>query len=92
MKSSAMTETTRRHFSASHLAAEFVQWWRENVTTGHGAGRGNKKNADHGSFFMEEAEKLTGIKQQKVSKWAKQLEDREKYRGHFQCGEVRATP
>ena len=59
--------------------AEFVQWWRENVSVNHGAGRG-KKIADRGSFSVDQAEALTGITQQQVSKWAKRLKDREKYR------------
>ena len=52
--------------------AEFVQWWRENVSVNHGAGRG-KKIADRGSFSVDQAEALTGITQQQVSKWAKRL-------------------
>jgi len=55
--------------------SEFVQWWRENVRNG----RPSKTNAGRG-YFLEEAEKLTGIKQQTVSKWAKLLADKEKYR------------
>jgi hypothetical protein len=36
---------------------------------GGGAGRGNKKSADHGGFSMADAENLTGISHQQVSKW-----------------------
>jgi len=34
----------------------------------HGAGRGHKNNADLHSFSMEDAERLTGIKQPQVSR------------------------
>lgn len=59
---------------------EFVRWWRETVSVNHGAGRGNKKNADLRSFSKADAEELTGITQQQVSKWAKKLQKVEAYR------------
>jgi phage N-6-adenine-methyltransferase len=60
---------------------EFVGWWKDTVTPGHGAGRGNKKVADRGPFSVDKAEKLTGITKQQVSKWGKLVADKPKYRG-----------
>jgi ParB family chromosome partitioning protein len=58
---------------------EFIGWWRENVGVRHAAG--SKKNADRRSTFStDQAEELTGITQQQVSKWKKRLTDRDKYR------------
>lgn len=57
--------------------AEFVQWWRERV---RGDGRPSKTVADRGQLSATDAESLTGITKQQVSRWAKALEDREKYR------------
>jgi DNA N-6-adenine-methyltransferase (Dam) len=60
---------------------EFVRWWQGHVTPGHGAGRGNKKVTERRPFYtVEEAEKLTEISKQKVSKWALRLKDRAAYR------------
>lgn len=42
-------------------ARKHVEWWDETVGVNHGAGRG-KKNADHGSFSVEQAEQHTGQK------------------------------
>jgi hypothetical protein len=44
---------------------DFVAWWDANIGVRHGAGRGHKNNADLHSFSMEDAERLTGIKQWK---------------------------
>lgn len=59
---------------------EFVAWWEKTVSVSHGAGRGNKKNADRGSFSAAEAEESTGISQQQVSKWRKKLSNPDAYR------------
>jgi DNA N-6-adenine-methyltransferase (Dam) len=59
--------------------AEFVRWWRDNVSVNHGAGRG-KKVAESGTFLVDQAQELTGITKFQVSKWAKRLKDRAKYR------------
>ena len=59
---------------------EFVRWWAENVSIAHGAGRGNKNNAERGSFSREQAEAQTGLSQQQVSRWRKRLQDKGKYR------------
>lgn len=56
---------------------EFIRWWRDRV---RGDGRPKKTGADPGQFSREDAEELTGITHQQVSKWAKRLKDREKYR------------
>ena len=39
-----------------------------------------KDNADGRSLFLEEAERLTGIKQQQVSRWKSRLAEPDKYR------------
>lgn len=54
---------------------EFVEWWRENVR-----GKGKKSNNADQGYFVEDAQELTAITQQQVSKWAKRLKDVEKYR------------
>jgi phage N-6-adenine-methyltransferase len=59
---------------------EFVRWWDENVGVRHGAGRGNKNNADPRSFSAEDAEAETGISQQQVSKWRKWLKKPQEYK------------
>jgi ParB family chromosome partitioning protein len=56
---------------------EFVQWWKDNV---RGDGRPSKTAAGPGRFGVTQAEELTGITSQQVSKWKKRLSDREKYR------------
>lgn len=42
--------------------SEFVEWWAENVSVNRGAGRGNKINADRGTFSLSAAEQHSGIK------------------------------
>lgn len=59
---------------------EFVRWWDAVVGVRHGAGRGNKKSADRGTFSMVDAETFTGIKNQQVSKWRRRLKEPVKYR------------
>ena len=55
--------------------AEFVQWWRDRVTPRQSPGRNGQSNADPRSISKSDAESLTGITQQQVSKWAKRLKD-----------------
>jgi hypothetical protein len=55
--------------------AEFVRWWHENVR-----GKGDRANVADRGHFVAEAEDLTGITKQQVSKWAKRLQDPECYR------------
>jgi phage N-6-adenine-methyltransferase len=62
---------------------EFVRWWRETVSVNHGAGRGNKKSDDPRSFSCDDAEDLTGISHQQVSKWGKKLQKRDSYRAQL---------
>ena len=59
--------------------AEFVRWWEETISARHGAGRGNKKSAYLGTFSMADAEELTGISNQQVSRWRARLKDPERY-------------
>src|SRR5689334_10018767 len=58
---------------------EFVAWWERAVAVNHG---GNRKNqvprSEHLSF--NDAEELTGIKHQQVSRWRKKLANEEAYR------------
>lgn len=64
--------------------AEFVHWWDHLVGVNHGAGRGNKKNAEPHSFSVVEAEALTNYKQYQVSRLGKRYrdpKDREAYVG-----------
>jgi glutathione S-transferase len=61
---------------------EFVRWWRETVQA-QSAGRGHKTRADLGVFSMPDAEALSGISHQQVSRWAKKLKDRPAYRAQL---------
>ena len=56
-----------------------VRWWDENVTPNKGGDRhrGEKRGS---ALFVSEAQELTGITQQQVSKWRRRLKDPEKYR------------
>lgn len=54
---------------------EFVQWWKDNV---RGPGKANYSRP--GIFGLDQAEELTGITKEQVSKWRKRLADRDKYR------------
>lgn len=60
--------------------AEFVQWWRENVSRNHGGKRDADQVRGSAHLKFDDAEKLTGITHQQVSKWAKRLKDEGKYR------------
>ena len=54
---------------------EFVTWWGEKVRD-----KGERANvADHG-HFVAEAERLTGITKQLVSRWRTRLKNTAKYR------------
>lgn len=59
---------------------EFVRWWAETVGVRHGLNRHSVENADRGSLEKDDAEALTGISQQQVSRWRKKLQKREEYR------------
>ena len=58
---------------------EFVRWWTEKVTPNKGGDRrrGEKRGS---ALFVSEAEDLTSITQQQVSKWRRRLKEPEKYR------------
>jgi ParB family chromosome partitioning protein len=74
------------HRAAADKLAEqqlFVGWWQANVTIGHGAGRGNKKSRVPGAFSLSEAERLTGMKHQRVSELGKRLQDEAAYFRHL---------
>ena len=58
---------------------EFVRWWRENVTKNKGGDRRSDQKR-RAAFLVVDAESETGITQQQVSKWAKRLKDKNKYR------------
>ena len=52
--------------------AEFVAWWDASVGDKPGPGRGKKgqkPSPDPGRVFLADAEKLSGIKNQQVSRW-----------------------
>lgn len=62
--------------------AEFVEWWKEKV---RGDGNPAKKSkeltaVDQGRLKRDQAENLTGISNQQVSKWRKRLTKRQEYR------------
>lgn len=68
---------------------EFVRWWRETVTPGRDR-RPNSESADR-RFQKADAESLTGISHQKVSKWAKALAKPESYRARLMGAVFRAA-
>jgi phage N-6-adenine-methyltransferase len=60
---------------------EFVRWWDETVSIGHGLGRGHKKVSVSETFLpADQADALTGIDKVQVSRWRKRLGDEAKYR------------
>lgn len=69
---------TKDQSSQWQKLAEFVAWWRETV---RGDGRPSKTVAVRGQLSATDAESLTGITKQQVSRWAKALEDRGKQGG-----------
>jgi phage N-6-adenine-methyltransferase len=54
---------------------DFVRWWDGNV----GVRLHNKVSADRGTLAMSDAEALTKISNQQVSRWRKKLKDKDKY-------------
>jgi hypothetical protein len=73
---------------------QFVEWWDENVGVRHGSGQGEAglKNAELRSLMsVAKAEELTGISQQKVSRWRKCLEDVGAYRTALRGPSYRAS-
>ena len=49
---------------------EFVGWWGGNVR-----GKGNSNSADL-RYFVEDAERISGITHQQVSRWLNRLKER----------------
>ncbi len=64
---------------------EFVRWWKETVGIRQSPGNNqHSSNADLRSTIpKDDAESLTGITQQQVSKWAKKLQKPEQYRAQL---------
>ena len=62
--------------------AEFVEWWDKNVSVRQSAGNNQySSNADlRLSISKDEAEALTKIPQQQVSRWRRRLQDTDSYR------------
>lgn len=69
---------------------KFVGWWEGVVGANRGAGRG-KKNRVPGSFSLDDAEHLTGMRQQRVSDLGKRLTKPDKYRRDLLGAEYRAA-
>ena len=64
---------------------EFVRWWKETVGVRQSPGNNqHSSNADLRSTIpKDDAESLTGITQQQVSKWAKKLQKPDQYRAQL---------
>ena len=56
---------------------EFVRWWDEGVKSrGNPEKKGSDlKNSERRSLTLADAESLTGISQQQVSRWRKRIKD-----------------
>lgn len=72
---------------------EFVRWWRETVRS---PGNPDKKGPtlivlEQGQLKTPEAENLTGITKQRVSKWAKALAKPEPYRDRLMGAAFKAA-
>ena len=59
---------------------EVVDWWREHVSVRHGLNRHSIENADRGSLPRQDAETKTGLTQQQISRWKKDLQNPQKYK------------
>src|SRR5690606_21386468 len=59
---------------------ELVQWGADNVTTNKGGDRRSKDQTPRSALLVEDAEKLTGISHQQVSRIKKRLKDIQAYR------------
>lgn len=60
------------------LQREFVQWWAANVLRKGGEGGFHSDNAGQ-RYRLDDAERLSGISQQQVSRWKTRLDDAERY-------------
>ena len=62
---------------------EFVRWWDESVGVRQSSGDNQYRSSNHdlrSSLSKDDAESLTGITQQQVSRWRKKLQDEDTYR------------
>lgn len=62
---------------------EFVRWWKETVGVNHGGNRRGDQGASSSTLKADDAESLTGITKEQVSKWAKKLQKPEQYRAQL---------
>ena len=60
--------------------AEFVAWWKVNVTPNKGGDRRSENQSHRSATLVEDVETQTGITKQQVSKWQRRLAEPEKYR------------
>lgn len=63
--------------------AEFVQWWRDTIGKNYGGKRRGNQVPRTADLNLTQAEELTGITSQQVSKWAKRLKDLPAYRARL---------
>ena len=64
--------------------AEFVEWWGKAVQRPGGDRQSGKHSRGSALMLSQDAEELTGITHQQVSKWSKRLADRDNDpEGHF---------
>jgi hypothetical protein len=62
----------------------FVAWWKGNVSIGHGGDRKSENQEPRSRFLkLADAERLTGMPQQRVSDLAKRLAQPKKYREYL---------
>ena len=61
------------------IKQDIVRWWKETVSVRHGLNRHSVESADRGTLAMPDAESMTGISNQQVSRWRKKLVDASKY-------------
>jgi hypothetical protein len=70
---------------------QFVAWWYANVSVNHGGSRAKQQVSGSRYLSYREAERLTGMKQPRVSELDKRLQDQEKYRRHLLGSAYRAA-
>ena len=70
---------------------QFVAWWYANVSVNHGGSRAKQQVSGSRYLSYREAERLTGMKQPRVSELGKRLQDQEKYRRHLLGSAYRAA-
>lgn len=71
---------------------EFVAWWRATVTPAQSPGRGGRKSsADRRTIPMRDAEALSGIQNQQVSRWRQRLRNIPSYKASLYGAAWRAA-